>query len=480
MGRRVLLVNPAKEDNFSVNRIHMGLTLIGQILKSNGHEVKIMDYAFLRDLKRKIRVPGIEEVIHEFKPDVIGLSVFTYLYDECQALIERISHCCNIPIILGGPHLTIFPKDFSGDSRISYIVRGEAESIILNLIETAKREQPPVFIDCPLPSPDEIPSANIDIAYGSQYLQNYQIQLSRGCPFNCAFCNVNLIAGRKVRARDLSLCLDQILEAKRHHPNIQSVYITDDCPTFNKARFKQFLRMHIEQKVGLQLAIDNVRADLIDDEFLSLYVSANGVNICLGVESGHPEVFKFINKGERLEEIIQAAKLVRKHNLSLGLCFVIGLPGDSLERHLYSLRLAKSLKPDYIFWNMCIPWPGTLVNQWYQTHGEIGDLRNFSTLIDPKVNFREPVCSSPNFPKEDMIKAWLMANMETYYFSLYGLKNLFLETIRHKLYRSFVIYIRGYIFHVIRTRLTAIQRNLKQFGIYFVIVKVLRKILNAR
>jgi radical SAM superfamily enzyme YgiQ (UPF0313 family) len=205
-----------------------------------------MDYAFLRDLKRKIRVPRIEEVIHEFEPDAIGLSVFTYLYDECQTLIERISSCCDIPIILGGPHLAIFPKDFIDDSRISYIVRGEAESIILNLIETAKREQTPVIINCPLPSADEIPAANLDIAYGVQYLQNYQIQLSRGCPFNCNFCNVNLIAGRKVRARDLSLCLDQILEAKRHYPNIQSVSITDDCPTFSKARFKQFLRMYIE------------------------------------------------------------------------------------------------------------------------------------------------------------------------------------------------------------------------------------------
>jgi hypothetical protein len=172
--------------------------------------------------------------------------------------------------------------------------------------------------------------------------------------------------------------------------------------------------------------------------------------------------------------------LVRKHNnLSLGLCFVIGLPGDSLERHLYSLRLAKSLKPDYIFWNMCIPWPGTLVNQWYQTHGEIGDLRNFSTLIDTKVNFQEPVCSSPNFPKEDMIKAWLMANMETYCFSPLGFRKLILETTKHKLYRSFVIYIRGYIFHAIITRLKSMRRNLKQFGIYFVVVKVLRKILNV-
>jgi len=476
MGRRILLVNPAKEDNFSVSRIHMGLTLIGQILHIHGHEVKVIDYAFLKGLNGKIKVPSIEEVIHEFKPDVIGISVFTYVYDECLSLIERISRCCNLPIILGGPHFTLFTKDLSDDSRISYIVRGEAETVVINLFETAKREQHPVLIESPLPSPNEIPKVNLDVAYGSQHLQNYQIQLSRGCPFNCIFCNVNLIAGRKVRSRDLSVCIDQILEAKKHYPNIQSVSITDDCPTFDNVRFKQFLRMYIDRKVNLQLTIDNVRADSLDDELLKLYVTAGGTNICLGVESGHPEIFRLIHKGETLNDIITAAKLVRKHNLSLGLCFVIGLPGDNLEKHRYSLRLAKALKPDYIFWNMCIPWPGTVVSQWYQTHGEIKDLRNFSTLIDHRVNFREPVCSCPDFPKEDMIKAWLTANMETYCFSYRGLRKLILETRKYKLYRSFSIYVTGYAFHIIRVRLIAIRRILKQFGFRFLFKKIVRKI----
>lgn len=475
-GKKVLLVSPVKEDNFCVDRLHMGLTLIGQILSGNGHEVKIIDYAFLRNLQGRIRVPAIEEVFDEFKPEVIGLSVFTYLYDESLDLIEKISRCSEAPIVLGGPHLSIFHQDFIEDPRLSYLVRGEAEGVILNLIETAQRQPRPVVIECPLPSPQEIPAVNLDAAYGSHLLQNYQIQLSRGCPYSCKFCNINLLAGRKVRARDLGICIDQILEAKKRYPYIQHVSITDDCPSFDPVRFKQFLRMYAESKVGLQLSIDNVRADLIDEEFLSLYVAAGGVNICLGVESGHPEVFKSISKGEKLEKIIESARLVHKYNLSLGLCFVIGLPGDNLEHHLYSVRLAKKLRPDYVFWNMCVPWPGTVVNQWYQSYGEIGDLRNFSTLIDYKVNFSKPVCSSPQFPPEDLIKAWLMANMATYCFSLRGLKKLFSETVKYKLYRSFILYVTGYVFHITRMRFTTIRRYVKQRGVSFVILKILKKV----
>ena len=116
----------------------MGLTLLGQILTQAGFEVLVMDYAFLRGLESKLKIPKISEVIQDFKPEIIGISVFSYLYDECQQLIDEISQCSDAPIMLGGPHISLFPEDFINDKRISYIVRGEAESIILDLVNKAE------------------------------------------------------------------------------------------------------------------------------------------------------------------------------------------------------------------------------------------------------------------------------------------------------------------------------------------------------
>ncbi len=444
VGKSILLVNPGKQDDFPINRITMGLSLIGSILVTNGHKVKLMDYAFLKDVKRKIRVPEIEEVIEDFKPDVIGVSVFTYLYDECKAMIEKISRCTKAPIILGGPHFKIFPEDMNDDNRISYIVRGEAELVILSLVEDAKPEHPPVIIDAPLPSPNQIPAINLDIVYGNKYLTEYQIQLSRGCPYKCSFCNVHIIAGKRIRARDLETCLNEIIEAKRSYPNIALINITDDCPTFDRCRFKRFLRMFSQADTGCRFAVDNMRADLIDQEMIDLYKAAGGDTIRLAVESGHSGVLKLTRKGESLRDIIKAAKLVRKNGLRLGLCFVIGLPTDNMERHSYSIKLAKALEPDHVFWNMCVPWPGTEVYEWFQTYGEVRNLRNVSTLIDPRVNFMEPIASSYDFPKEQRIKAWLMANMETtqsYFWNPRDVRKLLLLTVRYRLYLSFFFYI---------------------------------------
>lgn len=456
----------------------MGFTLMGRILVDAGFTVKLIDYSYLKGIRHYIEAPTVEDAVREFKPDVVGVSVFTYLYDEAQDIIERISKCTSAPIMVGGPHVTLFPDDFSNDPRISFVVRGEAEMVILDLVSSATRQQKPVVVTSPPPPPEMIPEVNLDIALGCEYIKEYQIQLSRGCPFHCSFCTIDFVAGRRVRGRDIDLCLSQIAKAKKRFPTIETVSITDDCPTYNRKRFKEFLAKFAVLGTEMMLTIDNVRADLIDEEMIQLYVLANGQNMCLGAESGHPEVFKLVHKGETLEHIRAAAGLIRKYNLTLGLCFVIGLPEDTIERHKSSIRLAKELKADYIYWNMCVPWPGTEIHKWFQENGSIGDIRNFSTLIDLNIEFKDPPAVSRIFPKEDRIKAWLMANLETATLPIFSgsfllnLKNLprnilrlLRFTIKYNLYSSLLIFIKEFFLRKIpyeikrRVRKQAFERR---------------------
>lgn len=417
MKKKILFLNPAKNDSFVVDRIHMGFTLLGQLLTQAGHEVMVVDYAFLKVFQGRIPVPTVRSLILDFKPDAVGISVFTYLFEESLALIEEVSSLTEAPVLLGGPHITLFPEDFCNDSRISYLVCGEAETVITDIIGRLEKKPVPEVVRAQGPAGSAIPAVNLDIALGGTHLQNYQIQLSRGCPFSCSFCNVEFIAGgRTVRVRDLDTCIDEIREAKHRYPNIQAITITDDCPNFDRERFKTFLKRFTELETGCSLQIDNVRADLIDEEMLRLYIGAGGTNICLGTESGDAEVFRLVNKGESLEALVNAVQLVKKFDLSLGLCFVIGLPEDSPEKFLKSLELARSVKPDYVFWNMCTPWPGTPVYEWFRTQGEIDDVRGFSTLVDPEFRFSLPRAWSNAFSREDRVRAWLTANMETFAF----------------------------------------------------------------
>lgn len=442
--RRVLLINPSKNDRFPVTRLHMGLTLIGEMLVRRGHIVRIVDYAFLRSLACA-SVPSVKEVVTAFSPDVVGVSVFTYLYSACQNVVGELAATGDFPIILGGPHFSVFPDDFVSDERISYVVRGEAENSIVSLVEDAKRQRHPVIVDCLPPRATEIPNANLDIAVGSEKLTEYQIQLSRGCPYHCSFCSVSKVAGRVVRARSIELCVEEIVEAVARYPAINRVAITDDCPTFDRKRFKEFLALFGKRVCGRRLHIDNVRANMVDEEMLALYSAVGGRNICLGVESGDPEVFGMVNKGERLEDIEEAACMVKAHKLTLGLCFVIGLPGDTYRSHANSVALARRIKPDYVFWNMCVPWPGTPVYDWFKKHGTMHDPRDFSTLVDPRVRFNWPVAETEDFPARERVRAWLGANMETHrwFNTPSDWPKLFGLAFKYRVWRSFAVYSGG-------------------------------------
>lgn len=409
-GRRVLLLNPGKTGHFQVTRAHIGFGILAAVLHQHGHTVRIVDYAFLKGVGAP--VPRVDDVIRDFRPDLIGISVFTFLHSEALAMVEAVAHFPEIPVILGGPHITMFPNDFTADRRISYLVTGEAELVLPNLIARASRQEAPVRVEGVPPNTTEIPAGRLDDFDGIERLREFQVQLSRGCPYHCAFCAICRMAGRSVRARNLDACLHEISEVLARHPQISLVTITDDCPTFDPPRFKTFLRRFAALKTGRTLSIANMRARDVDEEFVALYSAAGGRDICVGVESGDPEVFARVNKGETLDDIRRAVTLIRGAGLSLGACFVIGLPGDNLRRHRNSLALAAELKPDYVFWNMYVPWPGTDAGDWFAANGRIGDVKNFSTLMESDASFATPPAETSDFTAEERVKAWVMANLE--------------------------------------------------------------------
>jgi hypothetical protein len=166
-------------------------------------------------------------------------------------------------------------------------------------------------------------------------------------------------------------------------------------------------------------------------------------SIGLGVESGCPEVFEKIGKGETLEEIRTAAKLIKKHGMPLSLCFVIGLEGDSLEKTKASIDLAKELKPDHIYWNMITPFKGTKIREWYDENGRVFDVVNHSSYVDGDFVCDEPCAESPEFNVEDRKKAYMMAILETNdnKLRLRHIPRLLPSVRRYKLYGDFLQWI---------------------------------------
>lgn len=361
---KILFINPPNSPSIYP---HPGYAMLSAMLKQKGHEVLVADYPFCD------YIPAVEKIITNFKPDVVGFSLYTATMGENKKQLDKqIDIVCqfDIPIIVGGPHTLLYSDDLCLDNRLDYIVVGYAEDIIVNLVENAKHEDNPVVILSHPPDPKILPFPNFTSFYDYEKMWIYSLLTSRGCPFNCSFCLNSLLSSKKWRPRDPKNCIEELKFAKKTLPNLTDVMIFDDCFNLDINHAKKFLKLYLKESFDFNLHVAYFRADRIDEELISLYKEAGGTDIEIGVEHGDPEVFKEISKGETLNDIVKAAKLIKENGLELGLTFIIGLPKDSLEKTHSSIKFAKSLDPNFVNLQMLVPYKGTRVYDYFKERGK--------------------------------------------------------------------------------------------------------------
>jgi radical SAM superfamily enzyme YgiQ (UPF0313 family) len=388
----------------------LGLASLSAVLLRSGHTVAVLDEV----LYEEGVVPDLKEVIAREKPDVIGFSAYTSTLDRLLEHLRAAREVCQAPILVGGPHASLWPEHLGIGGLVDYVVRGEAEEVIAGLVTEAVRREQPAVIEATVPDVRTLPWPDYSAVMKGQSVRTYPIMTSRGCPYACSFCAVRHLTTRKWRARDPVDCAAEVAAARQAFPGLECLKVSDDCPTAIPEHFKTFLRDLSHQQPRLHLVVDNTRADKVDEELVMLLRDAGATEVCLGVEHGHPEVFALVNKGETLEDIRRAAEAIKKQGLDLGLCFVIGLPGDTFERTGYSIRLARELGPSSIFWNMAHPFPGTEMHRWFIEHGGTIDApRNYTSFDHHTLNCAEPVVSTPEFTKWERKRAPFWAVLET-------------------------------------------------------------------
>ncbi len=438
--RKILFFN-AKREKCDSDSPHLGLATLAAVLKENGYEVLVVDYQF------KPNAPSPEIFIEDFEPDVVGITLYTATMKEAGKIIERISKF-NKPIIVGGPHATLYYNELV--DKANYIIIGEAENIIVETVKNANINSKGQIIRSQPPDPKNLPYPDFTTFHGHEDIFIYPLLTSRGCPYNCSFCAVRFVSTRKWRPRKIEDCIKELIKAKKVLKGIGSVIIYDDNAMFRKNHIKKFINLYLDENINLPITIINIRADSIDDEIISLLKKAKCPSIGIGVESGHPEVFEKIDKGETLEDITIAAELIKKHKIPLALCFVIGLENDTLEKNKYSIDFANKLKPDQIYWNMITPFEGTKIRDWYNKNGEVFDLVNHSSWVDGDFMCEEPCAETPAFSIEERKKAYITAILKTNdtrlklsdinrllpYIKKYGLYNEFYNWIPNNIWLS--------------------------------------------
>jgi anaerobic magnesium-protoporphyrin IX monomethyl ester cyclase len=385
----VLLVQPnynIKRDAkiWSVNP-PLGLCYLGAVLLKKKINVEILDSNL-----NNYSVSKTVTLIKKLSPKYVGFSILTPAADWCVEVIRKLPK--DIITIAGGPHSSAVPEELIRKG-FDIAVIGEGEETLLEITEGHPLEdikgiyfrknrkiiknaiRLPLNINkIPLPARHLIINGGTIKPYmssGTRYFPWAPIVTSRGCPYNCYFCNKNIF-GRSFRTRTPANVIKEIDElVKTYH--VKEINFYDDCFNFDIKRAEEILDLLIKRKYNLYLRFSNgIRADKITPRLLHKMKSAGTGYVAYGVESGDPNVLQLIPKGETLAQIEKAVYLTKKEHIEVTGFFIFGLIGDTVSSMENTINFAKKTPFDSVIINIATPYPGTRMwNMIKDGHGKI-------------------------------------------------------------------------------------------------------------
>jgi len=260
---------------------------------------------------------------------------------------------------------------------------------------------------------DSLPFPSFEAIRNYDYTDfRYPMITSRGCPYPCTYCCVGVVSSKKWRARSPENIIEEIKAAKARF-NMDKFEILDDNFTLNVDRAKKFCRLLLDNKLNLSWWCHNgIRADKIDLELAKLMKESGCTSVALGVESGDEKIFDSIKKGEKLEAIVNAVKMIKQAGMKAVGYFIIGLPGDTLEGIKKTIKFQQSLGLDHFTYGVLNPYPYTEVYDVIKKEGkmllDIKDASHFAA--DLRIPFEMPA-----FPKADMERAYYLSKFQQTY-----------------------------------------------------------------
>lgn len=248
-----------------------------------------------------------------------------------QSAHEIAARCAALgkTVVAGGPLFTTGHEDFP---EIRHFVLGEAEDVIGQLVADMERGVlQPVYRAVEWPDVRKTPVPRWDLVRRSDYV-TMPVQFSRGCPFNCEFCDIVIMNGRVPRTKEPAQVVRE-LEALRLAGWKDMVFIVDDNFIGNRRRTRELLgaliewRVRVAPKMGF---LTEASVNLADhEELCELMVEAGFKKVFLGIEtpsaSGLDECGKVQNSRRDLAGAVQT---LQRAGLEVMGGFIVGFDSD--------------------------------------------------------------------------------------------------------------------------------------------------------
>lgn len=373
----------------------LGVLYLSAVLKRNGYNV------YLSDSSPK----KFGKIIREKSIRIVAISCMNTDYRDYLSLSQKVKQeFPEILIVWGGPTPTYNPGIIN-ESAIDIICRGEGEYAFLELVNKLEREENitdiknlwikqnstvyknnvrPLVTDLDtLPLPDR----NLTKVFPQfKYSSIKFVMAGRGCPFNCSYCfncafkELYMGKGAIIRTRSVDNLIIELKDLKKNH-GAKFFFFLDDIFPFKEDWLNEFVEKYSKEiKIPFTIVTSAVFAK---ENFVRLMKEAGCVSMYMAIEIGNEELRrKILNKPITNQQILEAAKNIKKYGLGLSSCNMIGIPYAKFEDELKTLDLNLEAKVDTPYVLFCLPFLNTKLGQIAKDGGFISEGTEFQSYFE--------------------------------------------------------------------------------------------------
>ena len=266
--------------------------------------------------------------------DYVFLSAMVAQQDSAREVIDRCKKS-GTRIVAGGPFFTPGYEDWGFDD-IDHLIFGEAESILPYVLEDLEKGRARhIYTSAEFPNISKTPVPLWSLINGKKYL-SMSIQYSRGCPFNCEFCDIVIMNGHRPRTKDKGQVIAE-LDALYDAGWRGLVFFVDDNFIGNKRKLKSEILPTIidwmEEKKRPFTFYTEASINLADDEELMRLMTAAGFDmVFVGIESPREESLLECNKLQnKNRDLLASVRRMQNYGLQVQGGFIVGFDSDPLS-----------------------------------------------------------------------------------------------------------------------------------------------------
>jgi radical SAM superfamily enzyme YgiQ (UPF0313 family) len=337
---------------------------------------------------------NVEEIDFDVEADLVGVTGYIVHKDRMREIVDAFRRRGRF-VVVGGPHASLCPEDWRGHCDVLFV--DEAEETWPRFLEdfaagTWKSEYRPAE----KPDLSLSPVPRFDLLQVDRY-HALTIQFARGCPFQCEFCDIIVVYGRRPRAKRVDQVMAEIAEC--HRLGATQVFVVDDNFIGNKKLAKDLLREMASWGRAHGFPIDfNTEVSLNaaqDEELLGLLRDANFTTVFVGIESPRKESLQETKKTQNTRgDLVESVQRIQAYGIQVQAGMIVGFDADDQSIFEEQLRFIQDARIPVSMTGMLQAMPKTPLHARVAREGRLladstGDQFVFSNIQPKSMSRRE-------------------------------------------------------------------------------------------